>query len=89
VVIYDETKRRLNLSEHGIDLAETGPAFDFPMVTCEDDRLPYGEARYGSLAWLFGTVVYLVWTEREGKTRVISCCKGTRHEIKRYVQNAF
>jgi uncharacterized DUF497 family protein len=89
VVTYDENKRRINLSDHGIDLAEVAPAFDFPMVTDEDDRLAYGEARYCSLAWLSDRVVYLVWTERDGETRVISCREGTRHETRRYMQNAF
>ena len=89
MVTYDEAKRQINLARHGIDLAETGAAFDFPMVTEEDDRMAYGEARYCSLAWLNGRVVYLVWTQREDAARVISCREGTRHEIIRYIENAF
>jgi uncharacterized DUF497 family protein len=89
MVTYDETKRRINLARHGVDLAETGAAFDFPMDTREDDRQAYGETRYCSLAWLLGEVVYLVWTERAGETRVISCRKGTKHETERYFKAFF
>jgi uncharacterized DUF497 family protein len=57
------------------------------MLTWEDDSEEYGEARYCSLAWLDGYVVYLVWTDREGEIRVISCRKGDKNEVKRYFQN--
>jgi uncharacterized DUF497 family protein len=89
MVTYDETKRRINLARHGIDLAETEAAFGLPMETWEDDRQAYGEVRYCSLAWLFGEVVYLVWTERAGKARVISCRRGTKHETERYFKAFF
>ena len=45
--------------------------------------------RYCSLAWLLGEVVYLVWTERAGEIRAISCRKGTKHETKRYFKAFF
>ncbi|MDR2679056.1 MAG: BrnT family toxin [Zoogloeaceae bacterium] len=89
MVTYDEAKRRENLQKHGIDLAETGAVFDFPMETWEDGRQAYGEARHVSLGWLSGKVVYLVWTHRAGETRVISCRKGTKHETERYFKAFF
>jgi hypothetical protein len=33
-------ERRSNLAKHGIDRADLEGAFDFPMVTDEDDCLP-------------------------------------------------
>jgi uncharacterized DUF497 family protein len=89
MVTYDEAKRRINLARHGIDLAETGAAFDFPMETWEDDRQAYDETRYISLAWLLGEVVYLVWTICAGETRIISCRRGTKHETERYFKAFF
>jgi uncharacterized DUF497 family protein len=89
MIRYDEAKRRINLAKHGIDLAETESVFDAPMETWEDCREVYGETRYGSLAWLRGGVVYLVWTEREGEIRIISCRKGTKHETERYLKTFF
>jgi hypothetical protein len=37
-VTFDPAKRRLNLAKHGIDLAECGAIFDWPMVTIVDSR---------------------------------------------------
>ena len=88
MITYDEAKRQENIRKHGIDFAECEAVFDTPMVSDEDVSLPYGEVRYRSLALLSGRVVFMVWTEREGETRVISCRKGTRHETRRYFQEA-
>ena len=50
MITWDESKQKLNLKKHGIDLAGLESAFDFPMVTVEDDRELYGELRLQSLA---------------------------------------
>jgi uncharacterized protein len=57
---YDPAKRKLNLRQHGIDLAEGEGVFDEPMLTREDDREAYGEQRLISLGWLKNRVVVLV-----------------------------
>ena len=64
MITWDEPKRKINLKKHRIDLAELESAFDFPMVTVEDDRGVYGELRLQSLAMWRGRVIFLVWTER-------------------------
>ena len=51
MITWDETKRRLNLKKHKIDIAEVESAFDSPMITDEDDREAYGELRLQSLAF--------------------------------------
>jgi Cft2 family RNA processing exonuclease len=38
MISWDEPKRKRNLKDHGIDLAEVAGVFDFPMVTVEDER---------------------------------------------------
>jgi len=65
MLTYDENKRKINIAKHGIDLAECERIFDLPILTYEDDRLPYGEKRLKSLGLFHGRVVFLVWTERE------------------------
>ena len=57
MVTWDETKRRLNLKKHKIDIAEVESAFDSPMITDEDDREAYGELRLQSLAFWRDRVV--------------------------------
>ena len=85
---YDESKRRLNLGKHAIDLATVDAVFDAPMFTSEDKREGYGEERYASLGWLRGKVVVLVWTERETGAHYISCRKAEKHERQAYRQLA-
>jgi len=84
MVSWDETKRKKNLKDHGIDLAEIGCVFDAPMVTVEDERQPYGEQRLQSLGWFRDRVVFLVWTERDDSARVISCRYGDKYETRAY-----
>ena len=43
MITWDEPKRKINLRKHQIDLAVLESAFDFPMITVEDDREAYGE----------------------------------------------
>lgn len=81
---YDPAKRKKNRGKHEIDLAECDPVFDGPMLTREDDREEYGEKRLVSLGWLKGSVVVLVWTDREDGPRMISCRKAETHEKEAY-----
>ena len=60
MITWDESRRKLNLKKHRIDLAELESAFDFPMITVEDDREAYGELRLQSLAMWRGRVIFLV-----------------------------
>ncbi len=84
MISWDESKRRLNIKKHGVDLAELESAFDSHMVTVEDDREPYGELRLQSLAMFCGRIVFLVWTEREDIAHLISCRHADRSEIEDY-----
>lgn len=86
MIIWDETKRRKNLRNHGIDLADVACVFDAPMLTVEDGREPYGEQRLLSLGWFRDRVVFLVWTERGDCARVISCRYGDKHETRTYFE---
>jgi uncharacterized protein len=85
MIDWDESKRTLNLANHGIDLAELESIFDSPMVTVEDNRERYGETRLQSLGLWQARVVFLVWTPRgEDTAHLISCRYANRQETKRY-----
>ena len=86
MIVWDESKRKKNLKDHGIDLAEVACGFDAPMVTVEDEREQFGEQRLQSLAWFRNRVVFLVWTERDDSARVISCRYGDKHETRAYFE---
>jgi len=82
VFTWDEKKRKLNLAKHGIDFADAQAIFDGPLVTVEDAREPYGEARYIALGLLEGIVVSIVYTERDDEIRIISIRKALKHEAR-------
>ncbi len=84
MISWDESKRRLNIEKHGIDLAQLAAVFDGPMVTVEDDREIYGELRLQSLALWFGRVVFLVWTERADAAHLISCRYADRSQTENF-----
>jgi hypothetical protein len=87
MITWDEPKRKTNLKKHGIDLADLESAFDFPMVTVEDDREAHGERRLQSLAMWRGRVIFLVWTERQDAAHLISCRYADRSKIESYFEN--
>ena len=87
MITWDEPKRKTNLKRHGIDLADLESAFDFPMLTAEDDREVYGELRLQSLAMWHGRVIFLVWTERQDAAHLISCRYADRSQVQDYFEN--
>ena len=64
MISWDEPKRKINLKKHNIDLAELESAFDFPMLTVEDDREDYGECV--CRAWPCGVVGSSFWCGPSG-----------------------
>jgi uncharacterized DUF497 family protein len=80
---HDPAKRRRNLHKHGIDLPGCAAAFDAPMITYEDDG-DHGEQRLVSIGWAHERVVVLIWTERDGEPRLISCREGDSSEYEAY-----
>ena len=89
MITWDEPKRKTNLQKHGINLADLESAFDFPMVTVEDDREVYGELRLQSLAMWRGRVIFLVWTERQDAAHLISCRYADRSQIQDYFEKLY
>ena len=77
---WDESKRRLNLKDHGFDFVDAPRVFEGPTFTFEDDRFAYDEQRFVTLGFLAGMVVSLVHTESPSRIQVISFRKATRNE---------
>ncbi len=61
---WDETKRRNNLRQHGIDFADVPQLFEGEVVVLEDARYEYGETRFIAFGLLFGRLVAVAYTER-------------------------
>jgi uncharacterized protein len=82
---WDDTKRQINIQQHGLDFWGCETVFDGPVVTWDDDREAYGELRINLLGWLHGTVVHLTYTERDDDLHIISLRKAEKHEIRYYI----
>ena len=80
---YDEAKRQDALIRHGVDFADAGEIFDGVEFTWQDDR-QYDEIRWITFGTLRGRLVVVVWTERNGKRRIISMRKANDREQARY-----
>ena len=53
-----------------------------------DDRRDYGEERLNLLGMCQGTLLYVAFTERGQRTRIISARRAERHEQDRYFQES-
>ena len=84
MVTWDETKRRSNIKNHGIDFVGCASVFDGPVITREDDRLAYGEQRINLIGLLARQVVQMTYTERGDDLHVISLRKATKYEARYY-----
>ena len=85
--IWRESKRQLNLQQHGLDLVDVPRVFDGPTYTYEDDRFQYSEQRFVTLGLLDDVVVSIVHTETPRLIRVISFRKATKHEQAIFFKN--
>ena len=78
---WDEAKRRINLTRHGIDFAELAEVFEgAPPYTQVDDRHDYNEERLFTLGLLKGSVVAIAHTWTGDIIRIISARRATRNE---------
>ncbi|MEO7222192.1 MAG: BrnT family toxin [Devosia sp.] len=81
---WDEEKRQSIISEREIDLARVARIFEGAVITEIDDRRDYGETRLISLGMIGEEAFYVVHTNRDGVTRLITAWNGGEHGKKRY-----
>ena len=81
---WDEDKRRSVIEERGLDLLYAARIFNGFVTTRFDVRYDYGEERRVALGLVEGEAYYVVYTEREGITRLITAWKGGRNGKRKY-----
>ena len=81
---WDEPKRRSNLAKHGVDFVDAAEIFLGPTVETEDRRRAYGEVRVQALGAVLGSVLYVVYTWRNGRRRIISAPRASSDEVTIY-----
>ncbi len=85
---WDETKRRKNIKNHGLDFTGCEAIWDKLTITREDVRRAYGEKRLVTFGLLEGDVVVLVYAERRTGPHIISLRKAEKHETRYYFEVA-
>jgi uncharacterized protein len=83
---WDENKRWINLSKHGVDFVDVPSMFDTDVVTVEDDRYNYGEQRFVTFGLLNGREIAVVHTDDGDLIRIISARRATKHEQRSYFE---
>ena len=84
---WDEQKRAANLTKHGVDFVLAARIFDGPTLEGPDDRRDYGEERIGAYGQAGGYVLFVVYTKRREKRRIISARKAGTHEKEIYLRH--
>lgn len=80
---YDEAKSRSNLEKHGIDFEEAqGLWLDEHLISMNVEHK--GEKRNMAVAHYAGSYWAAIYTERDGKVRLISVRRATMTERKLY-----
>jgi len=80
---WDDAKRQDNLAKHGIDFLDARRLFDGRPVIAATSPFP-DEARAITTGIIDGRFVSVVWTRRDGVTRIISARRARDAEIRRY-----
>lgn len=81
---WDESKRETNIAKHGVDFVDAARVFEGAVLETEDRRQDYGERRYRALGQFNGRVLYVIYTWRQGRRRIISARRASRDERETY-----
>jgi uncharacterized protein len=85
---WHEAKAEANLQAHGVSFDLAKSVFKDPFaIERLDDRKHYGERRFVIIGMAEGHVVlFVAFTEREERIRIISARRATQHEQDDYFQ---
>lgn len=84
---WDDAKAAANYAKHGVSFRRARLAFADPFGIAEyDDREDYGEDRFTRTGMVEGTLLFVSYTERGERIRIISARRATRDEQDDYYQ---
>jgi len=83
-VEWDETKRRSNIEDHGVDFRDAALIFQNHTLEAKDTQVDYGEIRYRALGRVDGDYFMVVCTWRGRNRRIISAWKVDDDGKRRY-----
>jgi uncharacterized protein len=84
---WDNAKAPANYAKHGVSFGRACLVFSDPFgIGAYDDRDDYGEDRFTRVGMVEGTLLFVSDTERDGRVRIISARRATKHEQDDYYQ---
>lgn len=88
---WDEKKAQLNFEKHKVSFEESVTVFYDPLLaTMPDPDHSEEEQRYITIGQsVKGRILIISYTERQNRTRIISCRKATSWEKKTYEEGIF
>ena len=81
---WDEKKRLSNIEKHGVDFDDAASIFEGPTVDLPSRKLDYGEERFAVLGEADEKILFVVYTWRGDRRRIISARKAGSDERERY-----
>ncbi len=84
LVEWDETKRRRNIEEHGVDFRDAALIFLRPVIEAVDRRSDYGEERLRALGGVGDDYFMVAYTWRGAVRRIISAWRVDEDGKRRY-----
>lgn len=85
---FDPKKDATNIRKHGVSLSEGDGVLEDPLALTIEDASAEGERRYVTLGMnLFGVLMVVVHTPRNGSSRIISVRKAAPKERRHYEED--
>ena len=85
---WDENKNQTNIRRRGIDFNDAVRIFlDAYYIEEEDERQDYGEQRFNVIGQVNGRILFVTYTYRGEKIRIISARRAEPDERRKYYQN--
>lgn len=84
---WDDDKAARNYASHGVSFDRARLIFDDAFgVGGIDDRFDYGEDRFTMIGMVEGNLLFVAFTERQDRVRIITARQATKHEQDDYFE---
>ena len=84
---WDNNKAASNLIKHKIDFEDAKNIFLDPNRLEREDKRDYDEARIQVIGIVNQVVLFVVYTKRNGRYRIISARRANKNERRQYYQS--
>jgi uncharacterized protein len=85
---WDDAKAASNIAAHGVSFDAARRVFEDPFAIEYLDRGDYGEERFNIIGMVEGRVLFVAYTLRGDKIRIVSARGAERYERRQYHEEA-